>query len=515
MGDGKKSFTLSLIGNFTLIILTLIGIIVYFNKKSSNSASQSSTFSKLGALGALGKFGNAGKSGNPLSKFGNTSKFGSFGKQIGNASKSNNMLSKFGSFGKQQGGKFNITTQFNTRFLISIFVLFIILLFLFIYRNKITSLFIYKEPTKQFFDLIYNKPSFKCKFKTLPLQYWNHKLSEFYIASSYKPYFIGKANSLESIKHNLVKGSRFIRLDLLESNKTRNANVVVSNGKNNLLISSLFYNCCNIINQFAWNYPMKNSNNYPLILYLNFNNDLLKRQDLLKKIAEIIYSVFNKRLLSHKYSFNGKNNKVTITDDKLINFKNKIIISSNIYPFKSGYLNELININLSSSSTNFREYKYTKEDEIYNNIPNTNSKFSDTKEFKLYNHNNLTCVYKDMYVPINGIIDYLMFDPTDSSKKNINPINYWKHGAQIVCMDYSKYNERDKNNNMFKYMHTKISSVEYLPDDNNKWSFSDASFLLKPTHLREKLLPHHIKSNQIINNDEKLMKNAFGHEMNY
>ena len=284
------------------------------------------------------------------------------------------------------------------------------------------------------------------------------KLSDFYIASSYKS-CIGTRHkfdyvSIDILEHVLKAGARFIWLDVFNESIEPNTNPVVSSGSVDgnwqyTLNSILFEDCCKKIKDIAFVSGEVDNYNDPLFLALNLNVN--KNVNTLNKIKDIIFNTFQSVLLPYKYSYTQKN----LGEIEMSNLLGKIVILAST-GFEETDLEELINYSWDQEFIRLMKFENITND----NNPNIIK--MDKDELQNFNNNNLSLVI-----------------PEDNS---INPINYdpnlgWNSGCQFVCMNYQIL---DKN------MDTYITK------------FKNSSFIEKPVELTGKFSEPEILSKNTV-----------------
>ena len=289
----------------------------------------------------------------------------------------------------------------------------------------------------------------------------NYKLSDFYIASSYKSY-LACSNyydliSVDAIKNCLLNGCRFIDLDIYNNDFTKDSEPVVAYGKeigNWKYTNSLcFEKCCKCISDFAFSQLVLNSND-PLFINLNlYINQNLHTVD---KIASYIYKYFSLRLLPPKYSYQGVNaniaGSVNISETPIKELFNKIIFICDQHELiKDSKLDEIINI--SSDIGNYKSISIEnllESNKCNCSDPMSNSVTKKVTDLKDYNKKYLT----KFYAPIHS-----------RNQTNLDYKIGWYTGCQFICMNYNNPDE-----NMLKYLN----------------EFKDYALVLKPYKLRVK-----------------------------
>ena len=284
----------------------------------------------------------------------------------------------------------------------------------------------------------------------------NYKLSDFFIASSYKSYLTCSNYidyiSVDAIKNCLLHGCRFIDLDIYNSDFTKDSEPVVAYGKekgNWKYTNSLCLDLCfKTISELAFSNLVLNSSDP---LFINLNLYLNKNLYTVDKVAEYVYKYFSLRLLPPEYSYQGMSHNhkasVNITEAPIKNLFNKVIFICEQYDLiKDSKLDEIINI-----STNIGNYRSISYDKLFKDKCSCEEDLTDTlTDLKEYNKKYLTKFYN----PIHS-----------RSQSNIDFKKAWYLGCQFICMNY---NQPDKN------------MINYLDE------FKDYSFVLKPYKLRVK-----------------------------
>ena len=206
------------------------------------------------------------------------------------------------------------------------------------------------------------------------------KLCDWYVCSSYKPYLpgnmMGDYCSNKSIELLLRSGVRYIELDIFVDN-CQNLNPIVTVGKekgnwhyslNNLELKE----CLNIIRNIGFSKSIITNSSDPLFLFLNLK---VNKTSVCDKVADILYEVFDDKLLDTSYSYCRQN----ISNVPIKNFMNKVIIISN-KRYQKSKLTELINISLDGPFI-----RRIKSDEVIQTYQ--------PKELTDYNRQNMTIVY--------------------------------------------------------------------------------------------------------------------------
>lgn len=303
-------------------------------------------------------------------------------------------------------------------------------------------------------------PTYQVEFGQMPTQYWNPcfdkwlplYLSDFYIASSYRPYQPGGNTydvvSLKALKAVLEKGARFCFFDVWSSNSLGfvdpNAEPIVRN-KTRLPKSKFqalaFEDCMKVIANNAWS-----GTKLPFILYLNFHQLAAKNKWVMQKVAKTLFTLFGKRLIDKKYGFARYSaGRIPATD-----IMDRIVIMTNEYPLE-GTMNELINGVVGPDNEQSGKFLLFGEDHFrYGGVKATSVQTDHLAEF---NKTSLSVV-----VPYTPHVPHNLYDPR-SDVPNINFMDPFKYGFSVVCMNYQCYDE-----NMKKY-------IQF---------FKDSPFVVKP-----------------------------------
>ena len=135
------------------------------------------------------------------------------------------------------------------------------------------------------------------------------KLCDWYVCSSYKPYLPGNMMedycSNKSIELLLRSGVRYIELDIFVDN-CQNLNPIVTIGKEkgnwHYSLNSLeLKECLNTIRKIGFSKSIITNSSDPLFLFLNLKVN--KKVSVLDKVADILYEVFDDKLLDTSYSY--------------------------------------------------------------------------------------------------------------------------------------------------------------------------------------------------------------------
>jgi hypothetical protein len=334
---------------------------------------------------------------------------------------------------------------------------------------------------------------YKCKFKDIPNEYYNYRLSHFYIASSYKSYLSCTNNlaltSGDNLKYVLQKGARYIHLDIyndgvnipivqhtpLSDNNTKLNNELIERELQPIYNILQLSECLEIIKKHAWN-ASNHSIKYPLLLYLEFHN---KETTLLNNTADAINRTLKNKLLDIKYCYNGQQCTNPLSKALLSDLIGKLAILTNLSSTTgSTSMDEITNSIITTYDFNIAPNIYTPN--INNNIPTialsveytikheengdeiiSNGVFTDINHGLQYTRDYLLCYYR---LILNHNTNYDFTKPL-------------KYGTQLIAMNYQAYDEPFK-----KYFTTPISSSEHLPHAT-QWAFNDCSFLLKPSNV--------------------------------
>ena len=359
--------------------------------------------------------------------------------------------------------------------------------------NTLPSIYTYlKNDNKNIISSITNKEGYiDDKFwkddpldagdKTHNKQLW-FTLSDFHIASSAKTYLLLSKYydycSYESIKHTLDANARFIELDIFRKGLNDNENIpVVTNGIEvgewKMCINTLcLKNCLQIIKTMAFNTNNSQANENPLILYLNIHinaelqppkgeenktkyfKDKYGDFRFYNNIATIIESVDLPHLDTNYSWYNQINQPTKLHLENIWNFKNKLIIMSNVSANCSN-LSEYINL--------ICPQKFKHNDNMDNISSYTNGELEglyDVKSLRKKNKNHLTHVYE--HSKKNRLSNYLSGTAI-------------KDGCQLVSMYYQV-----NDNNLRSYFTTKWGYI----NKTKSYSFNECSFLLKRPELR-------------------------------
>lgn len=318
-------------------------------------------------------------------------------------------------------------------YLIVILLLVIAIIIWAIWRER-TRLPRLLKPLETYTKFVNIKPLISLKsYKANPKKYL---VCDWYVASSYKPYLPGLQyydySATKSIEILLRSGVRFLDLDIFNSNDNNNEPIVtVGTEKGNwhyTLNQITFEECCNIIYNIGFSKSAITNSDDPL--YLSLNLYVNKNTKTLERMADILYQIFEKKLLDKKYSYQ----RVNIAIQPIYKFINKIIIISGP-GHKGTKLSEFINI--SWDGPFLRRLNNKEAIQTY-----------EPADFTDYNRLNLTIVYPEY---------------TGRKSENYGPGIPWLYGCQFVLLNYQT---------MDKHMNVYMEQFRYK------------SFALKPLNLR-------------------------------
>ena len=306
-------------------------------------------------------------------------------------------------------------------------------------------------------------------FKPIPSSYtynnqtMNYKLSDFYIAGSFNSYSPMGGNiaycSLNQIRNVLVKGARFLTLDVYDNDFSTQLNSEeIGFGSNPCVRNKKQYilgdvankplkldDCFSIIKEFAWSVE----HNYPLILYLN-----LMYHPLNKKVSNMVGESLKKYFKDHypdkKYGYA----RYKIGNEDIKNFLGKIIVITNRQD-NSNLLDEMIHGYL------FKDVKESKFIQGYTYSKLLNNRGDPSGKFLL---NKLIRKTKD---------DLVILFPEEKEKNNlINPLSSLynfninklsSYGINILLMNYSVNDDNIKKyQDFFKTGGFKIKPINLL-----------------------------------------------------
>lgn len=268
----------------------------------------------------------------------------------------------------------------------------------------------------------------------------NYKLCDFYVASSYKSYLpctnYYDYASIQSITECIKYGARYIDLDIMCKDFSSCAEPVVCNGDevgNWQYTNALDLNeVLTAITKTAFSASSVKNPTDPL--FINFNFKTWGNKITIDKAAKIIKKSLIHRLLSKKYSFQGRFANTNIALTSIRSFEGKIIIIST-GDISDTKMDELTNMH--SKVYNFRDLTYSQLKETY-----------DAQENMEFNKKNFTRVIPDF---------------KNRWKDNFNYFTPYYLGCQFICMNYTEPTD---------FMKSYIKR------------FSKHSFILKPYKLR-------------------------------
>lgn len=334
----------------------------------------------------------------------------------------------------------------------SIVIILILIIYFYYFYNRIPR---YLNKLKVYNKILYIAPV--SNFKKLISK--KYRLSDFYIASSYKSYLPCKNyydySSCLAIEAAILYGARFIDIDVFNKDFNHCTEPVVCNGNEkgnwHWTTEISFDNVCDTISKIAFSNYISNGTDP---LFLNINLNINSNIYTANKIADILEKHFSQRLLPRKFAYQGYNKNpdlfVNIAQSPIKELLGKIIIICND-GFQNSKLDELVNIS-TSKNQNYRELTYSQIKDSY-----------DSSELINFNKTSLSKV---------------IFDKQSRNKENYNYYTPMINaGCQFVCMDY------------------------FYPDD---WmisyitQFKECSFILKPYLLRyqKSYIPYPKKQNR-------------------
>lgn len=243
----------------------------------------------------------------------------------------------------------------------------------------------------------------------------NFKLCDFWIASSYRSYLpctnYYDYASPEAIKQCIKYGARYIDLDIFNADFNSCTDPVVCFGEEvgnwHYTTSFHFLDACKVIFDSAFTTFVTNPKD-PLFLNLRFHTE--GNTSTINKCAQIIKEIFNTKLLSKKYSYQGRFTSTNIATTPIKRFLNKLIISCES-KVEGTDMDELTNMHLDYGS-NMRIMTNTQ-------VKNT----FDANELKEFNKKNLTKV-----LPVFN----------ERTKENFNFFTPYYLGCQFICMNYTE-----------------------------------------------------------------------------
>jgi hypothetical protein len=309
------------------------------------------------------------------------------------------------------------------------------------------------------------------------------RLSDFYIASSYKSYLTGDQINdyadLEQIKYVLKGGARLIDLDIFCENMKWDADPIVCNGwemGNRHMTRSRkgylkFKDVCHVINQYA--FGEEHVQNYRDPLFLTLNLHTMRTKGTLDKVADIIMKEFGYRL---KMEFSNQGANVALTPicqliDKVVIFASGGYEDSNLEEIVSfgwdttmGLSNE--NATSGGEQVGTGEDKECSVDLFRRNAYREIKNIHEPNKLKQFNKMGISMVIPSvtsLFGPQNlADMDFKTFK-TGKESINQNPSIPWEYGCQFVLMNYQTIDA-----NMAQYM----------------MKFKNQSFILKPAELR-------------------------------
>ncbi len=305
----------------------------------------------------------------------------------------------------------------------------------------------------------------------IPVTYFNKyfnkkmdlKVCDFYWACSRKSYLpcgqVCDVYSYDAIRFCLLAGARLINLDIYPD--MNGINPIVRDYRpmpefmSGLKTSLDFEKCLKIIKRFAW----IDSPHYPLILYFNIHTN---SKIVLNNMAKILHKIFDGQFLNKRYSFAGRNSKFPFSQIPIKELMGNVAIISDKFPTIE-ILDELINGTIDGKEITL--INYFPGTEAYGGII---TKYGSKKDPINYNKFNLTIVNSDKNVTkeLNSSVECMAvqnFRNPKSDLYNADAEDCWKHGAQMVMMNYQLFD-----NNMQTYIK----------------QFQNAGLVLKPESLR-------------------------------
>ena len=353
----------------------------------------------------------------------------------------------------------------NTFILLGIFILILLLIFV---KLSFSSR---KRDTIKEYKYHINKTNNKIK-KCYQIDNKEYKplLCDYDICSSFNTGLIGNQKfdyiSLEMIKKIMLSGARYLEFQIVSNEYTDEPEPYIGVGEeegnyiytlNVLDVKDVF----NLINKYSF----YDDNNNPLIIYIKFTNF---KKYLINKTGNIINDILKKNLLD------PSNYKETIiTQEKLCNLTNKIIIFSNLTDLQlkdtsfrfinipqNGYIKRLYysdalkylyyendreltkdEILLKSYSRTFRKTEESKFKTLYQSRQNILSKtgddyFNDLLEKNLFN--------PLLHFNKIGITILLPHKTDDIFTKNVKYDLFREHGIQVITMNFQLFNSSPK-----------------------------------------------------------------------
>lgn len=271
----------------------------------------------------------------------------------------------------------------------------------------------------------------------------NFKLCDFYISSSYKSYLpctnYYDYSSVEAIKKNLKSGARYIDLDVYNKDFNTCTVPIVCNGYEvgnyHNTTTLTFEESCKTIANHAFSGNFISNPGDPMFLNINFKTWYNK--DTINKCAKIIKKYFQHRLLSKKYSYQGRHTNTNLSTTPIKKLIGKLIILAS-GDIKNTLMEEICNLHPEFNS-NMRDMTHMEVKESY-----------DPNELKEYNKRNVTRVIPSF---------------NNREKENYNFYTSYYLGCQFICMNFTE-------------------PTDFMKAYINK--FRKCSFVIKPYKLRYK-----------------------------
>tara|TARA_B110000977_G_scaffold177318_1_gene233734 strand:- start:3040 stop:4236 length:1197 start_codon:yes stop_codon:yes gene_type:complete len=319
--------------------------------------------------------------------------------------------------------------------IISVAIIAIIAIYLFVFHNRVNKYLNRMDvyDTNNIVSMQYNQE----------IMNGNFKLCDFYISSSYKSYLpctnYYDYSSCEAIKRSLKSGARYIDLDVYNKDFNTCTTPIVCNGDEvgnyNNTTHITFDAACKTIANHAFSGNFISNPGDPMFLNINFKTWYNK--DTIDKCAAIIKKHFQHRLLSKKYSYQGRytNTNLATTPIKKLIGKLIIIASGDI---KNTLMEEICNLH-PEFNFNMRDMTHIEVKESY-----------DPNELKEFNKRNITRVIPSF---------------SDREKENYNFYTSYYLGCQFICMNFTE-------------------PTDFMKAYINK--FKKCSLVLKPYKLRYK-----------------------------
>jgi len=243
------------------------------------------------------------------------------------------------------------------------------------------------------------------------------RLSDFWIASSYKTYLVNKYSGkvdIDMINMTLRLGCRFIDLDIFSSGG-QTPIPVVANGivENGVIVSDrlLFEDVIKSLSTSAFSSRLKNGKD-PLFINLNMDG-IIKDDDMVKTVAKILTEYLGKTFVGEDYIRQGRDtnkNFALIPIKQLLKRNTTVLLSSS--NVQGTPIDNIINA-CSATMANLR----------YRNINQVNG-ITDVEEMMRFNKQTLTVVTPNY----NG--------PSDS-RENYNWMSSMLMGCQFSCINYN------------------------------------------------------------------------------